>query len=216
MIRHLRTFRRPTLPIAMALTIVVGATACASRRVLVPPRLDLQPYGRVALVLFTVEKARGSLHELATERFAEEVLAGQTGIELLEIGAADDIMQRSGETQFGPRSAQALGEARNVPAVFAGHLVVSDVKPSGGLIGLRLPFVEATVSVELSVRLLSTESGGTLWRASAASSEKVGELGLVDGQPIFSARDPKAAYGELVDRLVIAVTRDLRPTWRRK
>lgn len=199
-----------------ATALALTSAGCASRRVLVPPRLDLQPYGRVALVLITVEKGKGSLHQLATERFAEEVLAGQTGIELLEVGAADALMQRAGETQFGPKSAQALGEERNVPAVFAGHLVVSDVKPEGGLIGLRIPFVQATVAVELSVRLLSTESGGTLWRASAAASEKVGELGLVGGEPVFSARDPKAAYGDLVDRLVVAVTRDLRPTWRRQ
>jgi hypothetical protein len=196
----------------MVLFAVLGAAGCASQRVILPPRLDLEPYRRVGLVTFTIERAKGSLHELATERFAEEVLAAQTGFELLEVGPQDTLARRVGETQFGPRAAQALGEERGVPAVFAGHLVVSDVKPSGGLIGLRIPFVEATVSVELTVRLLSTESGGTLWRASAAATEKVGHIGLIGGEPTFSARDPKDAYGELIDRLVLTVTRDLRPT----
>ena len=89
---------------------------------MVPPRLDLEPYRRVGLVQFTVERAKGSLHQLATERFAEELLA-----------------------------AQALGAERAVPAVLAGHLVVPDVKPSDGLIGLRAPFVEAPVSVERTI-----------------------------------------------------------------
>ncbi|HXV85097.1 MAG TPA: hypothetical protein VD793_00280 [Gemmatimonadales bacterium] len=195
---------------------VLALAGCASRRIMVPPRLDLDPYRRVALVAFTIERAKGSLHELATERFAEEVLAAQTGIEVLEVGLQDSLIRRVGETQFGPASAQALGERRGVAAVFAGHLVVSDVKPSASLLGLRVPFVEATVSVELTVRLLSTESGGTVWRASAAATEKVGQIGLVGGEPVFSARDPNDAYGSLVNRLVVAVTHDLRPTWRRQ
>src|SRR2546428_300208 len=75
------------------------------------------------------------------------------------------------------------------------------------------PRLEATVSAELSVELLSTKSGGTLWRSSAAATEKVGGLALVDGEPVFSAKDPNDAYGQLVNRLVYAVTYDLRSTW---
>src|SRR5439155_1688843 len=112
-----------------------------------------------------------------------------------------------------PAAAQALGGERGVPVVFFGHLKVSNVKPSGGLVGLTLSHVEATVSAELSVELLSTKSGGTLWRSSATASEKVGGLSLVGGAPIFSAKDPNNAYGQLVNRLVYAVTYDLRSTW---
>ncbi len=49
-----------------------------------------------------------------------------------------------------------------------------------------------------------------MWRASAVASDKVGEVALVGGQPFVEARDPKAAYGHLMDRLVEVVTRDLR------
>jgi hypothetical protein len=95
--------------------------------------------------------------------------------------------------------------------------VVSNVKPSGGgvsLLGLRNPFVEATVSVELTVRLLSAESGGTIWRASGAATEKVGQLRVSDDDVFFSAKNPNDAYGRLVNRLVMNVTEDMRPTWR--
>ena len=117
---------------------------------MVPPRLDLEPYRRVGLVQFTVERAKRSLHELATERFAEELLAARR-VEVPELGVRDSLVRRVGETQFGPASAQALGAERAVPAVLAGHLVVPDVKPSDGLIGLRAPFVEAPVSVERTI-----------------------------------------------------------------
>lgn len=203
----------PSIRRAWLLAALVGVAGCASHRVLVPPRLDLQPYGRVGLVTFTVENAKGDLHQYATERFSEEMLADQLGIEVLEVGPADSVLRRVGEVEFGPASAQALGRARDVPAVFVGHLKVSNARPSGGLAGLKVPHLEASVSVELTVRMLSTKTGGTLWRSSAAASEKVGQLALVGGEPYFSAKNPKDAYGRLVNRLVYAVTGDFRPTW---
>jgi hypothetical protein len=205
-------FRGP----AFTLILAGFAGGCAGHRVLVPPRLDLQPYGKVALVTFSVENAKGSLHELATQRFAEEILNGQSGIELLEVGNLDSLMRRVGETEFGPASAQALGPERDVPAVFVGHLTVSNVKPSGGVLGVGVPFVNATVSVELLVRLINTKTGGTLWRSSAAASQKVGSVALVGGVPNFSAKNPNDAYGELVNNLVWRVTYDLRPTWQKR
>lgn len=191
--------RFPLRPAAALLVATLASAACASHRVLVPPQLDLVPYGSVGLVTFTIENAKGALSTLVTRRFEEYMLAAQRGIEVQEFPTAD--------------SGAALGGARGVPVVFLGHLKVSNVKPSGGLLGLTLAHVEATISAELSVELRSTRTGGTLWRASAARTEKVGELSLVGGVPEFSARDPNDAYGHLVDRLVHAVTWDLRSTW---
>lgn len=185
------------------LLVALSGLACASHSILVPPRLNLVPYGSVGLVTFTMENAKGTLNDLATKRFEEYVLAAQTGIEVREFAQAD--------------SAQALGGGdRGVPVVFFGHLKVSNVKPSGGLIGLSLPHVEATVSADLSVELRSTKTGGVLWRSSATATEKVGQLAIVGGQPEFSARDPNDAYGNLVNRLVYAVTYDVRSTWVRQ
>jgi hypothetical protein len=187
---------RPTTVLALA---TLASAACAAHRVLVPPQLSLAPYGSVGLVTFTAENAKGALGSLVTRRFEEYMLVAQQGIEVQEFATSD--------------SAAALGGARGVPVVFLGHLKVSNVKPSGGLLGLTWAHVEATVAAELSVELRSTKTGGTLWRASAARTEKVGELSLVGGVPEFSARDPNDAYGHLVDRLVHAVTWDLRSTW---
>lgn len=177
----------------------LAGLGCASHKVLVPPVLNLAPYGSVGLVTFGVENATGSLGALVTQRFEEDMLAAQPGIEVQEFPTAD--------------SSIALTGARGVPAVFLGHLKVSNVKPSGGLLGVTLAHVEATVSAELSVVMRSTKTGGILWRSSAAATEKVGEVSIVGGIPEFSARDPNDAYGELVNRLVRAVTWDMRSTW---
>jgi hypothetical protein len=72
------------------------------------------------------------------------------------------------------------------------------------------------VRADLSVRLLSAESGGTLWRSSAWATRKVGQVRLVDGDLDFMARDPKEAYGAMVDRLVELVTQDMWSTWQKQ
>jgi hypothetical protein len=197
------------------LVALIGS-GCGSHSVLVPPRFDLRPYAKLGLVTFSVENAKGSLHQYATERFAEELLAAQPGIELLEVGSADTLLRRVGEPELGIAAAQALGKQRDVAAVFAGHLKVSNPKGSGGIAGLVTPHLEATVRVDLTVRLLSTGSGATLWRSSAWASQKVGHVALVGGQLDFAAKDPKDAYGPLVNRLIELVTQDMRSTWQKR
>jgi hypothetical protein len=202
-----------------AAVLAVSAIACGGNKyatVTIPPRLELGQYERAALASFTVENAKGSLHELATRRFSEHVLAASRDVEVLELGSTAPVLQKVGESQFGPEAAKAIGVSHDVPVVFGGHLKVSNAKPSGGIGGFGIPHVEATVTVELTVGLYSTKTGGTLWRSGAAASEKVGQLSVVGGVPSFSAKDPNAAYGRLVDQLISAVTRDLYPTYERR
>ena len=181
--------------------------------VLVPARLDMHQYGRAGLVLFTVEKAKGQLDQITTQRFSEAVLAAQPGIEVLEVGSADSVRRRVGEADYGAATARALGAAYNVPVVFVGHLKMSSITPQGGLSGLLQGHVDATVSAELSVALIATGSGGTIWRSSGVASRKIGGLSLAGGEPYVSAKDPNKAYSALVYDLVDYVTRDLRPSW---
>jgi len=210
-----------SLYLASAVVVVATVAACGGGHrpttVMIPPVLDLQQYGAAAaLTGFTAENAKGTLHEMATRRFSERVLGASRAVEILELGDAAPLLKASGETTFGPATAMLVGTTRNVPVVFAGHLKVSNVKPSGGITGFGIPHLEATVSVDLTVALYSTKSGGTLWRSGANASEKVGSLAVVGGEPSFSAKDPNAAYGRLVDRLVAVVTRDLYPTYERR
>jgi len=196
--------------------VVVASLACAAKRVLVPARMDLHPYGKIGLVTFSVENAKGNLHEFATERFSENVLSAQPGIEILELGNVDTMMQRLGERALGPLTAQELGKQHGVAAVFAGHLKVTNPSATGGLGGLLTPHLEATVRTDLTVRLLSTQSGGTVWRSSAWATQRVGGVSIVAGQLNFAARDPKTAYGPMVNTIVNIVTQDMWSTWQKQ
>ena len=197
---------------AVAVCGVVVLSACSSKYAQVPPRLDLRPHGRVALVTFAAADEHRGMSALATRRFAEALLAGQPGVELLELSASDSVLRSLPPGTDPIVMAQALGQARDIPAVFVGELKVSPVKPRARL-SISDVNVRASVSAELAVRLLSTRAGGTLWRSSTAASGTVARMAFAGGLPSVSVRDSEEAYGELVASLVEHVTGDLRPTW---
>ena len=179
-----------------------GSRRPVRQRVLLPPTLNLVPHHNIGLFVFSVENAKGDLHEFATHRFEEYVLAAQSGIEMREFTPADSS-----------RVFAAAADTSSCPVAFFGHLKISNVKPHGGLTAGLAPVLRATVTVELSVWLVNTRTGGVMWRRSSASTEEVGGLSFVGNMPSFSARDPNDAYGRLVNQLVYNVTYDVRSTW---
>ena len=96
--------------------------------------------------------------------------------------------------------------------MFLGTLTLTDPHRSGH-VSMSSVSVRETVSAELSVKLVSTSTGGTMWRSSARTDGTLGRASLAGLRPSVSIRDKDEAYGEVVDRLVATVTQDLRPTW---
>jgi hypothetical protein len=201
--------------IGLAGCSMLALSACGAHYAQVPARLNLEPYGRVALVTFSTEQPdKQQWSTMATQRFAEALLASQSHIELIEVPVSDSTARALAQADDPSELLAAIGRERRVPAVFLGRLSVSGVKPKGGLInaarGLK---VQAEVSAQLSVRLLSTGTGGTMWRSSSIANGTVGRVALADATPSVAVRNPDDTYGELVGELVHNVTRDLRPTY---
>lgn len=204
-----RTRRSIASSLLLASALVLTNSACGGSRtppVLLPPRVDLAPHNRIGLVLFTADKAKGSLPALATQRFMEQMLRAQPGIEILELGAIPGPIDAA--------AARRIGAEQGVKSVAVGHLVVSDIKPRVSMNGGLSASAEATVT--LTTRLLSTESGATLWSQSSRLRQTIGAIGLVDGQAVFGAKDPQEAYGAMVDELVSYVTSDFRAHYARR
>lgn len=205
----------PTVRMRVLLAVcgAFGLSACGAHYAQVPARLQLEPYGRIALVTFSAERSADSLDALATRHFAEELLASQSNVELIELTQTDSTVRRLASTGDGAALAQALGRDRDVAAVFLGHLTMSKVKPRGVLASVHDVRVGAEVTGQLSVSLLSARTGGTVWRSSAAATQNVGHVSLSGAQPSVAVRNPEDASREVVRQLVAGVTRDLRPTW---
>jgi hypothetical protein len=196
----------------LALCSVLALSGCAAHYAQVPARLNLAPYGRIAVITFSDEQSNPAMSTLATQRFAEALLASQTGVELLELGNADPVLRALATASNAAPLAQRLGREKDIPAVFVGSLKVSGAKTRGRLDASGVT-VRSAVTAELTVRLLSTSTGGTVWRSSATTNETLGRVAVSGRVPSVSMRDQDEAYGEVVRTLVANVTRDLRPTW---
>lgn len=204
---------RTVLQAALLTSMAVSLAACGGSRyttVVIPPRVDLASFERVGLVLFTVENSDDGLGEYASQRFAQHLLSAQWGYELMELGAYE--AGTDGPTRAD--LARALGEEHGLGAVFLGHIEVSDVRPRATLTGG--PRIAADASVNLTVRMLSGGSGGTVWTRSARIRDTLAEVSMAGGSVQLGADDPEEVYGALVNRLVTSVTRDFRPTTERR
>src|SRR5207302_8582115 len=91
-----------------------GARRPVRQRVLLPPALNLVPHHNIGLFVFSVENAKGNLHEFATHRFEEYVLAAQNGIEMREFTSADSA-----------RVFASPADTNGCPVAFFGHLKIS-------------------------------------------------------------------------------------------
>src|SRR5258705_6992387 len=133
------------LRVVLSPLIILVVAACGShrplrQRVLLPPTLNLVPYRNIGLFEFSVENAKGTLHQFATRRFEEYVLAAQTGIEVQEFKSADSS-----------RIFASGADSSGIPVAFFGHLKISNVKPHGGLTAGVPPRPPAPGTADLAV-----------------------------------------------------------------
>lgn len=198
-------------PVYGVLLAAIVTVACGPK-VLVPPRVDLEPFPNVGLATFSIENAKGDLNEMATQQFLSELFHAQPDVRVIELGQMERLIEEAGRDRLDRDVLRRIAAEYDVPVIFTGHMKVSNVTPEASL--YRFPSVAAVVSVQLSVRMLETQSGATLWSSSARATEGVGEVGVAGGEVVFSAQHPDEAYGHLVQHLVVEVTNDLRPTYR--
>ena len=191
-----------------AAATVVSLAACGggNRRAFVDPVVNLQSHSRIGLVTFTAENARGGLATLATQKFEEQLLRAQPGIEILDLGVVTGPIDAA--------KAKALGAQHGVRTIAVGTLTLSDIKPRVRILGGLSASTEVTVA--LSTKFLSAESGATLWSRSSTLKETLHAVSMVNGTAVFDAQDPQEAYGEMVNDLVWNVTTDFRGTWVRQ
>lgn len=184
---------------------------------LVPPAIDLMPLERIGLVVFSVENAEGPLDEMATQLFLEEIQWAQGGVRIVELGTAEEILAKAGQKGFDPESAGKIGEEYGVTSFFHGKIIVSDVRPKIDISTLIESLrVRATFDIDMSVRLISTEDGTTLWTDSTAREGNLAYLHLSRGRvPFFTVRDQRDAYRDMIREMIRRLTRDFRPTRQR-
>ena len=202
--------------IYIPLAIMLVVMGCGPK-MMFPPEIDLREYESVGLIDFSSEY-EGEIGRFVTQKFLEEISESQRGVRIIELGSLEDVLESVGRDRLDPETVQEIGIKHELNSVITGNLDISDVKPKISLSAIvRHMSVEAEVEAALSVKLLDTERGATIWTDSAREKRTVAHVSVFSGGPvIFDAEDPEEAYGDLAESLVEEVTTDLRVSYRRK
>ena len=184
-------------------------------KVMVPPEIDLKEYGSVGIVDFSSD-AEGNLGEFMTQEFLAEISLFQKGVGIVELGSMDEVLKSVRQDRLNPEAIKAIGQKHNLNSIITGNLSVSDIKPNIDIAAIvSYISVEAEAEASLTVKLLETQNGATIWTDSAQGKENVADVSVLSANNIhFDARDPEEAYGDLAKHLVEEVTEDLRISWK--
>lgn len=148
---------RMTGPALLAL-LAAGVSGCGSKRVMVPPRIDLQPLEVIGIIEFSSSN-RGRLGPEATRRFLEAMRRDQGMVRIVEMGPEPEVLRDVGRSQLDRDAFLALGEKHGVSTIITGALTVTDVKPAIRIApGLGDLGVAADVDATLVTRIVEVSS----------------------------------------------------------
>jgi hypothetical protein len=205
---------KKTLVIALT---AAAAVSCHSHVVLVPPAMDLGAYEPIGIIMFTAENAKGDLEEMSTQIFLKQLTQYQKA-PVIEMGSLEAVLRKAGVDALGPETDSLVGEAFGVKSFFVGTVTISKVKPQvdiGAVLNQRLR-VRTSTDITATVRLLSAESGATLWTDSSTLNGTLGVLSAGQGEtPYVGVRDQDQAARDFLNELFYELTWDFRPTRRR-
>ena len=198
------------------LIIVLFLISGCGHRVMVPPELDLTEYEVLGLIDFS-SNMEGNHDEYATQKFLEAITENQKGIRIIELGSEDEILESLNQEKINSKAVKVIGEQYSVKSLIIGDLNISNVRPKIDILSLtKYMSFSAEVEASLSVRLLETNSGATIWTSSSQDEADVAHVSIISGNLFhFNATDPDEAYGDLIDKLVRDVTKDFRVTYKR-
>lgn len=197
-----------------AVLILAAGFACSSKKVMVPPSIDLADHEVLGIIDFR-SSSKGDLANFTTRKFLEAARRDQGMVRVVRLGSEREILAAIGKPQLNQEAFKTLGESRELKTILVGDLDISDIKPSFSLSQIfESATISADVSATLSVEMIETSSGASMWNTSVTRTENVGHVSVFGGKDfVFDADDPEKAYGRLVNSLVNAATRDFQVRW---
>ena len=181
---------------------------CGGPKILVPPRVDLRPYGTLGMIELS-SNTQGTLAPYTSQKILHSLQDAQPGTLVVELGTLQNALGSVGRSELDIEAIKAIGSKYGVGGIITGNLEVEKVKPSINIAStLKNMNVSAYVEAMLSAKLVDTKSGATVWTNSAQRRENVASVSLMGGDPVFNAKDPDKAYGQLVPHLVGYICND--------
>lgn len=202
-----------------ALTVLLFFLSGCSKTITIeiPPQVDLRSWPVIGIVDFAAD-TRKELSPAATQNFLTQLQSAQPGVRLLELGGREKVLQALQRRDLDSEAIKAIGAKYGVQAVFIGRLDVSDVKPDIKFSpDLTAASASAVVNGELSIKLLETDTGATVWSNGAHGKWSVGGMTLSsNGLSNVGYTDPTEKYEQMLRNLARVATNDFRPSYERR
>ncbi len=192
----------------LVLTIISIISCSKTTNVYYPPSLDLAPYGRLGVITFS-DNANPSVAQYATEQFQSHIQSAQIGSPIVELGTKEQILKSVGSNQLDIETLRKIGQRYKVSAVFNGTVIYSDVKTNVDLNAITdfTASVNSTLYADLSVKLIETKGGATVWSDLASWKRKLSRVNVNKNTGIsIGTKGYDDAYRKLVPDMVNDVT----------
>jgi hypothetical protein len=208
--------------VTMMLALLAAAVwGCSSTRYIteeIPPQVDLRAYRTIGVLDVVVSNHSAELQRDATRKFIASLQNAQPGTRLLELGAERQVLAALGKNRLDAAAIKAICRKNDVDALITGRIDVSEVNPSLNF-GKKMTSLsaKATVNASMAAKLYEMPSGASLW--SDVVSGKWTIAGFKWSESALSkvqVNDPNEKYNRMVSDLVYAVTRSLRPSYRKR
>ena len=211
---HIQAPRRLTAAIVAALW-----TGCAASQPPAPAPapvpvavMDLSHVGRLGVLDFT-SVGETALEPLARREFLAAVRSLQPSARLVELGAADDVLEGVGRKTVDAATIRAIGLEHGVDAVLVGELWADTIDPVEYM--QRARSAPNTVELEgtLNAQIFETRQGVAIWSASALGRMPINPARVnAWGSKSVDLSHLEKVRAELVRELVAQATVDFKPT----
>ncbi|MCK4888292.1 MAG: hypothetical protein KAS21_06910 [Candidatus Aminicenantes bacterium] len=197
--------------IIVILIIVLFLFSCSASKVS-PPKIDLRTGGRIGVITFKVENARGVLDEIATEILVGHLKKYYEKSEIILLGKPEDIMLKEFGLDVSIKTLENLCREQKLDNIIFGKIIVSNIRANMKVKSLlQRSRISAKFRMTAELNLYIALSGNVTWKG---SSYKEGDASYDhysrDLNPDFYVSDKDESYRKFVRKLIYSLTEDFR------
>ncbi len=193
------------------LIIVLFLFNCSASKVS-PPKIDLVPGGKIGVITFKVENARGVLDEISTEILIGHLKKYYERSEIILLGKPEDLMLKEFGLNVSLKTLENLCREQKLDSILFGKIIVSNIRATMKVKSLlQRSRIKAKFRMTAELNLYSALSGKVTWNG---SSYKEGNASYDhyarDLNPDFYVSDKDESYRKFVRKLIYSLTEDFR------
>ena len=176
--------------------------------------VDLSRIGRLGVLHFT-SVGETALEPLARREFLAAIRSLQPSAELVELGAASNVLERVRRKAVDAAAIRAIGLEHGVDAVLVGELWADTIDPVEFMQRARSAAGAAGIEIEgtLSAQIFETRQGAAIWSTSALGRKPITRVRVSAwGSKTVDLSHLEKVRAALVQDLVAQATADFRPT----